>query len=140
MDKDKRNPYTEGIFVGYRGFDANKVEPAFPFGYGLSYTTFTYSDLTTSAAPDGSAAVTVKVTNSGKRAGDEVVEALRRPGAWARRAAPRPPRELKGFARVSLQPGESKEVVLPLEPRAFAFWNDHGQAVVGGGGLLRDQP
>ncbi len=122
VDKDKKTPYTEGVFVGYRGFDASAIEPQYPFGYGMSYTSFAYSDLRAEAAADGSATVRVKVTNGGARAGDEVVEVYVAP---PKASAPRPPKELKGFARVTLAPGESKEVTIALEPRAFAFWNDH---------------
>jgi beta-glucosidase len=114
-----KTPYTEGIFVGYRGFDARKVEPAFPFGFGLSYTRYEYSDLRAAAQPDGSARVAVKVTNRGKRAGEETVEIYVAPPP----SPDRPPRELKGYARVALEPGETKEVTVDLEPRAFAFWD-----------------
>jgi beta-glucosidase len=124
LNQDQKTPYTEGIFVGYRGFDAKKIEPAFPFGFGLSFTTFAYSDLTTNANPDGSASVRVKVSNTGKRAGDEVVEVYVAP---PKESVPRPPKELKGFARVSLGPGESKEVSVSLEPRSFAFWDDRAK-------------
>jgi beta-glucosidase len=131
LDQAKKTPYTEGIFVGYRGFDTNKIEPAFPFGYGQSFTSFAYSNLQANANPDGSAALTVKVTNTGKRAGDEVVEIYVSP---PKESVPRPPRELKGFARVSLSPGESKEVSASLEPRSFAYWDSRGKdwAVEGG--------
>jgi beta-glucosidase len=131
LDQAKKTPYTEGLFVGYRGFDARKIEPAFPFGYGLSFTRFAYSDLQASANADGSAALTVKVTNTGKRAGDEVVEVYVAP---PKESVPRPPQELKGFARVSLSAGESKEVSVSLEPRSFAYWEDRGKdwAIEGG--------
>ncbi len=114
-----KTPYTEGVFVGYRGFDAHRVEPAFPFGFGLSYTTFDYADLRAAAQADGSAKVALEVTNEGKRAGEEIVEIYVAPPP----SADRPPRELKGFARVALEPGETKEVTVDLEPRAFAFWD-----------------
>jgi beta-glucosidase len=131
LDQAKKTPYTEGLFVGYRGFDARKIEPAFPFGYGLSFTRFAYSDLQASANADGSAALTVKVTNTGKRAGDEVVEVYVAP---PKESVPRPPQELKGFARVSLSAGESEEVSVSLEPRSFAYWEDRGKdwAIEGG--------
>ena len=131
LDQAKKTPYAEGIFVGYRGFDASPIEPAFPFGYGLSFTRFAYSDLQARANSDGSAVVEVKVTNTGRRPGDEVVEVYVAP---PKESVPRPPRELKGFARVSLLPGESKEVSVSLEPRSFAFWDDGGKdwAVEGG--------
>jgi beta-glucosidase len=122
INRDNKTPYTEGIFVGYRGFDARQVEPAFAFGQGASYTTFQYEDLQAASASDGSAAIDLKVTNTGKRAGDEIVELYVAPPQGT---VPRPPRELKGFARVSLAPGETKPVTMTLEPRSFAFWADH---------------
>jgi beta-glucosidase len=121
VNVDHKTPYTEGVFVGYRGFDANDVAPAFPFGHGLSYTTFAYSDLDARAGADGSAEIKLTVANTGKRAGDEIVEAYVAPPKTAVR---RPPKELEGYARVSLAPGERKEVAIALEPRAFAFWDD----------------
>ena len=131
VDHDKTTPYGEGVFVGYRGFDEHGVEPAFPFGYGLSYTTFAYAGLQARAAADGSATVDVQVTNTGSRVGDEVVQVYVAPPGPR---VPRPPRELKGFARVTLAPGESRHVSVALEPRAFAFWDDHAKdwAVDGG--------
>jgi beta-glucosidase len=130
-DQDKKTPYTEGIFVGYRGFEAARIEPAFPFGFGLSYTAFDYSDLHAEAAADGSANVTVTVTNRGKRTGDEIVQIYVAP---PKSPVPRPPKELEGFVRVSLEPGQSKPVSLTLEPRAFAFWDGAaGRFAVTGG-------
>jgi beta-glucosidase len=122
VNRDNKTPYTEGIFVGYRGFDAKDLEPAFAFGQGSSYTSFEYADLQATGNTDGSAAVTLKVTNTGKRAGDEVVEIYVAP---PKGAVARPARELEGFGRVSLAPGETKPVTLQLEPRSFAFWDDH---------------
>jgi beta-glucosidase len=125
VDTDKKTPYTEGIFVGYRGFDAKNIEPAFPFGFGLSYTSFAYSGVRIEAGREGQGSgdvkVTVHVTNRGKRAGDEIVQVYVAP---PKSGVPRPPKELKGFARVSLAPGEAKDVSVVLESRAFAYWND----------------
>ena len=121
LNQNGKTPYTEGVFVGYRGFDAKKVAPQFPFGYGMSYTSFKYSDLDASSAPDGSMTVTLKVTNTGKRDGSEIVEVYVAP---PKSGVPRPPKELKGFARVALGSGETKPVSVTLEPRAFAYWND----------------
>lgn len=88
---------------------------AFPFGYGLSYTSFAYSNL--QAASNG---VTLTVTNTGKRAGAEIVQLyVAEPGAEVFR----PAQELKGFAKVQLQPGESKTVTIPLDDKAFRYWN-----------------
>lgn len=125
VDRGKKTPYTEGVFVGYRGFEAARVEPAFPFGYGLSYTSFGYSDLRASASADGSARAVLTVTNRGARAGEEVVQLYVAP---PKTSVARPPKELKGFARVSLAPGESQSISLTLEPRAFAFWDDQQKA------------
>ena len=125
LDQGGKTPYTEGVFVGYRGFDASAVEPAFPFGHGLSYTSFAYADLRVAPATGGSAAVTLTVKNSGPRSGDEVVQVYVAP---PKSRVPRPPQELKGFARVSLAAGESKQVSLTLEPRAFAYWDVQASA------------
>ncbi|MDE3104055.1 MAG: glycoside hydrolase family 3 C-terminal domain-containing protein [Acidobacteriota bacterium] len=111
--------YKEGIFVGYRGYDHNHTKPLFPFGYGLSYTTFQLANLAVHS--DGATAtVTVDVTNTGKRAGAEVAQVYVSDG---HASVPRPEKELKGFAKVSLQPGETKQVSISLDPRAFAYWD-----------------
>ncbi len=113
--------YTEGIYVGYRHFDKAQIAPLFPFGYGLSYTTFRYGPITLSRAalaPAGTLTASVNVSNTGKRAGAEVVE------LYVHDPAPkidRPVRELKGFQKVWLGPGETKAVSLTLTPRAFAY-------------------
>jgi beta-glucosidase len=122
VNRDNKTPYMEGVFVGYRGFDAKHVEPAFAFGQGQSYTTFEYADLQATSAPDGSATIALNVSNTGKRAGDEIVELYVAP---PKASVPRPPCELKAFARVSLAPGETKAVTMSLEPRSFAYWDDH---------------
>ena len=124
LNNNGKTPYTEGVFVGYRGFEAHKVAPQFPFGHGLSYTAFKYSDIDVVAQADGSAVVTLRVTDSGKREGDEIAEVYVAPPPSA---VPRPPKELKGYARVSLGAGESKQVSVTLEPRAFAYWDDGGK-------------
>ena len=115
--------YAESIFVGYRGYDKYQTEPLFPFGYGLSYTTFMYSDLNIEADKiDAKIVITVKfkVTNSGKRTGAEVAE------LYVSKQNPkisRPVKELKGFEKVFLNPGESKEVTLQLDQRSISFFN-----------------
>ena len=107
--------YREGLYVGYRYYQTAGVPVAFPFGYGLSYTSFAYSNL--QAASNG---VTLTVTNTGKRAGAEIVQLyVAKPGAEVFRLA----QELKGFAKVQLQPGESKTVTIPLDDKAFRYWN-----------------
>ena len=118
--------YAEGIYVGYRHFDQAGIQPLFPFGHGLSYTTFDYAHLKLSRpelAPDGRLTASVDITNTGKRAGEEVVELyLHDP----KPPVDRPVRELKGFARVALQPGETKTVQFPLQPRALAWFDTAG--------------
>lgn len=115
--------YREGLFVGYRHYDALHMDPLFPFGHGLSYTTFEYGapslDRTTLTDNQG-VTVTVAVTNSGKVAGAEVVQLYVRD---RQASVLRPLRELKAFAKVFLAPGETKSVVLALDRRAFAFWS-----------------
>jgi beta-glucosidase len=115
--------YGEGIFIGYRYYDAKELQVLFPFGYGLSYTTFAYSNPRISAATfkdvDG-LTVSVDVTNTGKVAGKEVVQIYVHDH---KSSLVRPPKELKGFAKVELQPGETKTVTLALDFRAFAFYH-----------------
>jgi beta-glucosidase len=115
--------YGEGMFIGYRYYDAKEAPVLFPFGYGLSYTTFAYSNPTVSAATfkdvDG-LTVSVDVTNTGTRAGKEVVQLYvhdRESGLV------RPPKELKGFAKVELQPDQTKTVTFSLDFRAFAYYH-----------------
>jgi beta-glucosidase len=117
-----RAVYEEGVFVGYRGFDRNNVAPDFPFGHGLSYTTFRFSDVQVVKAGDDGAAfnVTVSVTNTGKRAGAVVPQVYVSPG---KSAVARPPKELKGFTKVTLQPGETRAVTIPLNARSFAYYD-----------------
>lgn len=114
--------YMEGIYVGYRHFDKEKIEPLFPFGYGLSYTTFAYSRLQAPPATRLGKPITVRVMvkNTGERAGDEIVECYVRPLAPR---VDRPVRELKAFARVPLAAGQAKTVLLTLGPKAFAHWD-----------------
>ncbi len=113
--------YSEGLQVGYRWYDAQNIAPLFPFGYGLSYTSFSFANLSApkQAQAGGHVSVSVDVTNSGKRAGSDVVEVY----VSAPVSAGEPPKQLKGFARVFLQPGETKHVSVALDPRAFSIWN-----------------
>lgn len=118
--------YGEGLFIGYRGYDAADLEVAFPFGFGLSYTTFALSDLdvtTTGSVDPGDLAATVVVTvaNTGTVAGAEVVQVYVRDVECS---VARPVRELKGFAKVVLEPGESRQVTITLDQRAFSFWSE----------------
>ena len=115
--------YAEGIYVGYRYFDKQNVEPLFPFGYGLSYTKFSYSDLKISpseTSPGQPVEVSVRVRNSGSRSGAEVVELYVHDG---HASVDRPVRELKGFQRVELAAGETKEVHFTLDRAAMAFYS-----------------
>ena len=122
--------YNEGIFVGYRGYDRNSTVPLFPFGYGSSYTRFDYSDLQVRSKTGSDSAeaasrrvlydVTFKVTNSGDRPGAEVAQLYIHP---IDPPIERPPAELKGFAKVHLEPGETKVVVLSLDRSALAYFN-----------------
>lgn len=128
--------YGEGVFVGYRGFDALEREVAFPFGFGLGYTTFSYDDLAVKAAGsvagrDLRVAVNVTLTNTGRRDGAEVVQVYVRN---APASVPRPVRELRGFTKVWLKPGESRTVTIALHADAFAFWSTmHGRTVIESG-------
>jgi beta-glucosidase len=115
--------YGEGVLVGYRWYEARRLPTRFPFGHGLSYTTTTIGPPTLSSStwrPGERLAVTVTVTNTGPRAGSEVVQCYM--------AAPtgklvRPPKELRAFAKVHLEAGEARDVVLELDDRAFACWD-----------------
>jgi beta-glucosidase len=115
--------YGEGVYVGYRYYDARHMPVLFPFGYGLSYTTFTYSNPRVSSAAfrdiDG-VKVSVDVTNTGEQAGKEIVQVYVHD---QQSELSRPPKELKGFAKVELQPGQTKTVTIPLDFRSFAYYN-----------------
>jgi beta-glucosidase len=118
--------YGEGVFMGYRGYEHSDRMPRFPFGHGLSYTTCEIGEPTLSAAtlaPGAPITVSVPVVNTGGRGGSEVVQAYVAPEST--RLA-RPPKELKAFAKVWLEPGETKTVDLVLDARSFAYW-DPGQ-------------
>ena len=118
--------YREGLYVGYRYYQTAGVPVAFPFGYGLSYTSYAYSDLKVTAD-----SVTLTVTNTGARDGAEIVQVyIAKPGAEIFR----PAQELKAFARVPLTAGESRTVTLPLDDKAFRYWNTrtNGWEIEGG--------
>ncbi|HLI76431.1 MAG TPA: glycoside hydrolase family 3 C-terminal domain-containing protein [Acidobacteriaceae bacterium] len=114
-----RIEYREGIYVGYRGYDHLGRKPLFPFGFGLSYTTFAYSGLTVASHAPGTATLSFQVKNTGAVAGATVAQVYVSPPA----KSDRPDKELKGFDRVMLQPGESHTVSVELTPRDFAFFN-----------------
>jgi beta-glucosidase len=117
--------YKEGVFVGYRWYDAHGLQPAFPFGFGLSYTRFRFGDLRIARGAPGSgtpATVRATVRNVGRRTGVAVAElylALPSPSS----TVPQPPRQLKGFARVRLRPGQARRVRIALDTRAFSYWD-----------------
>jgi beta-glucosidase len=121
--------YGEGIFVGYRYYDKRDVMPLFPFGHGLSYTTFTYHDLKVAkrVKVGEPVKVTMEVKNTGKVAGKEVVQLY---VSDSKSSLPRPPKELKGFAKVALKSGESKLVEFTLDERSLAFYDPHKAAWV----------
>jgi beta-glucosidase len=115
--------YTEGIFIGYRGYDENGIQPLFPFGFGLSYTTFEFSNLSVTPTYNGTGSVTATftVTNTGPVAGAEVAQLY-----IGEKNPPvkRPPRELKGFLKTKvLAPGQSQNITLQLDQRSFEYWN-----------------
>ena len=125
--------YKEGVFVGYRGYERSGIKPRFPFGYGLSYTSFQYRNLSirplSPAGPSSPATgprfeVSCDVTNTGKRDGADVAEVY---VGEQHPPLPRPARELKGFERVSLRSGETKRVKVALDGRAFAYYDVNAQ-------------
>lgn len=118
-----RVEYGEGLFAGYRYYDAKEIEPLFPFGYGLSYTSFEYSGLSIDKkeiTDKEKVNVSLKVKNTGDRAGKEIVQLYVRD---TESTVPRPVKELKGFEKVELKPGEEKTVCFTLGLRAFAYYN-----------------
>jgi beta-glucosidase len=120
---EKRVRYSEGVFLGYRHFDRSEIKPLFAFGYGLSYTTFGYSRLEVTPATGNLSepvSVSFDVKNTGNRAAAEVAELY---VGDSHASVPRPVKELKGFAKVNLEPGETKRVTLTLDRRAFSFYD-----------------
>ncbi|MET1070876.1 MAG: glycoside hydrolase family 3 C-terminal domain-containing protein [Pseudomonas prosekii] len=117
--------YSEGLYLGYRGYDKKHAKPLYPFGFGLSYTTFGYSDMKLSSnvlTPGATVDVKFTVTNKGDKAGFEVAQLYVQP---VKPAVDRPEKELKGFTKVYLQPGESKTVSIPLDSRSLAYYVDN---------------
>ena len=113
--KERNSEYREGIFVGYRYYDTSKVRVQYPFGFGLSYTEFTYSDIAVDEM-----GVTFTIANTGKYDGAEVAQLY--VGMWDSRIF-RPEKELKGFQKVFLKAGENKKVRIPFDDKTFRFWN-----------------
>lgn len=124
--------YSEGLDVGYRWYDAKNVKPLYPFGYGLSYTTFKYSHLHIAPGhPDGpgkgghgDAKVSVDITNTGSRTGSAVPQLY----IGDPKSANEPPKQLKGFQKVSLKPGQAKKVQFNLGPQAFSIWDSNANS------------
>jgi beta-glucosidase len=127
-DGEKNHPiydvqYKEGVFVGYRWYESKKIEPLFNFGHGLSYTTFEYSNI--SASKDSfkvndKITISVDIKNSGSIKGMETVQLYVQD---EQSSVPRPVKELKGFQKVELEPGQSKTISIELDKKAFSFWN-----------------
>ncbi|MGH8261567.1 MAG: glycoside hydrolase family 3 C-terminal domain-containing protein, partial [Steroidobacteraceae bacterium] len=134
-ERDER--YGEGVFVGYRYYDRRQIEPLFPFGQGLSYTTFAYSGLEVPASvPMGEPVpVSVDVKNTGSRSGEETVQLYL--GDEATTAVVRPVKELKAFAKIGLAPGQMKRVRFTLTPRDLAYYDVHRHAWVSTPGTHR---
>jgi len=119
--------YSEGLEVGYRGYTAHNIPPLFPFGFGLSYTQFSFDGLKVTKQPgSANATVSFKVTNTGKRAGAEVAEVYL--GFPAIAEGNEPPLQLKAFSKVMLNPGESRTVEVKLDTRAFSYWSEKAHA------------
>lgn len=117
--------YSEGIYLGYRGYNKKHAKPLYPFGFGLSYTTYSYSDLHLSSnvmTPGATVDVKFTITNTGDKAGFEVAQLYIQP---VKPAVDRPIRELKGFTKVYLKPGESKVVSIPVDARSLAYYVDN---------------
>jgi beta-glucosidase len=130
--------YSEGVFVGYRHYDEDGITPLFPFGYGLSYTSFRVSHLSVHGD-----SVTVDVTNTGHRTGSEVVQVY--VGHPTDSAVPEPPHQLAAFDKVTLAPGQTRRVQLHLDRQAFAYWAggwtvQHGMYRIYAGTSSRDLP
>ena len=119
--EEGRVDYGEGVFVGYRYYDTFRKQVTYPFGYGLSYATFDVHDATVAKTGPRTAEVTVTVTNTSDVAGAETVQVYVAP---PKAKVARPVHELKGFAKVALEPGESKNVTIALDDRAFAYWSE----------------
>ena len=133
---DGKADYSEGLLIGYRWYEAKKIPPLFPFGFGLSYTSFSLSDLrisSTDLSKGESTTATIDVTNTGSVAGADTVQAYVDDPA----SVGEPPEQLKGFDKVTLDPGQTAEVSIPLGPQSFSVWNSSDQAWVEDPGQYR---
>lgn len=127
---DSVTQYTDGIFVGYRHFEHNNIEPLFPFGFGLSYTNYAYSNLKLSAnelSQNEKLTVTFDIKNTGKVDGSEIPQLYIRD---IKSSVERPVKELKGFAKVMLKPGETKTVMLTVDNSALSFFDDKTKSFI----------
>ncbi|MGP3979555.1 beta-glucosidase [Streptomyces sp. KR80] len=124
--------YSEGVFVGYRHYDQNRIEPLFPFGHGLAYTTYTYKNLNITSGDAGQVVVESDITNTGRRSGSETVQLY--VGAPAATPVPIPPQQLKGIQKVRVAPGQTRHVSFRLTQRSFSYWDvtSHRWKVAGG--------
>ena len=120
MDKSLNAHYREGIFVGYRYLDRKGIEPLFPFGYGLSYTDFKYSELKIIKLPDGNYRVRLKIKNTGNLAGAEVIQIYVKPPLSEEK---KPVKELKAFKKIYIKPGEEKILSIDLEKKSLAYYS-----------------
>ncbi len=119
-------PYKDEVFVGYRGYEHNGTRPLFPFGFGLSYTNFKYANLEIrSLGKAGAYEVSFDVTNTGTRNGSDVAQVYI---SEDHPRVPRPPQELKGFARITLAPEETRHSSVPLDSRSFAWFDEKAEA------------
>jgi beta-glucosidase len=131
--QDRTVQYSEDIDIGYRWYERRRVQPLFPFGFGLSYTTFAYANISVSkAGKAGGVSVSFDLTNTGKREGAEVAQVY---VALPARTG-EPPKSLSGFAKVALKPGETRRVKISIDPRSFQYWDGgwkmaSGQVLVG---------
>jgi beta-glucosidase len=138
--------YSEGIFVGYRHYDAKKITPLFPFGYGLSYTSFAYANLKVTKGTGTTVTVEADVTNTGTKTGADVAQLY--VGSPGSTSVPEAPQELQGFQKVLLKAGQTSHLAFTLNARSFSFWSTsaHGWKIAGGqyqirlGGSSRNQP
>lgn len=117
----KRVRYQEGIFVGYRGFDRNQTQALYPFGFGLSYTTFEYSNLSVEKLANGTVSVSFDLKNNGKYEGKEVCQVY--VGVRGESPVVHPVKELKGYEKIMLKKGESRHVTITLDPESFSFYD-----------------
>ncbi len=145
---DKKTTYSEGVLVGYRWFDDQKLEPLFPFGFGLSYTRFEISGIEAASTPDGGATVTLRVKNIGNTPGDEVPQVYLDAPSQKPPGVQFAPKTLVAFDRVTLKAGEGREITMHIGPRAFQYWSTatgawvktSGERTLRAGSSSRDLP